>query len=300
MPHRRIAVIGMGMMGGSIGLGVRRKKLPYHVIGIGRNPLKLRRAKNLHACNEFTTSLEEGVRDADFIFICTALSVILPTLEQIAPHLKPGAVVTDIGSVKSRIAEQGQAIMRRARSKAFFVPGHPLAGSEKTGVQSAVPELYKNAAVVLTPLDNVPGPVNKIAAFWKSLGARPLIMKPDVHDILVAQTSHLPHVLSGALSRMVGSLQKRDPNTKKLLAGSFKDMTRISDADPAQWSEISTENLKFLTGAVRSYRDILTQLLASLESGNAPQTEWQKYFSLAKESRAALLGPSQPARNKRD
>jgi len=124
---------------------------------------------------------------------------------------------------------------------------------------------------------------------WRSAGARTIEMKPEIHDILVAQTSHLPHVLAGAFVQLVQSLQKKDPNTSKLLAGSFRDVTRIADSEPRQWAEISRANQKFLVGALKSYRDIVNRVVQRVEASADGLSEWEEFFSSARKSRKTLL-----------
>jgi len=285
---KTVAIIGVGMMGGSLGLALRKRRAPYRIIGVGRNPAKLARAKRLGACHETTTDLERGVRDADIAVLCTAVSRILPFLSRVLPVLKPGAVATDIGSVKSPILDGAAGLSAGAQGRSF-VGGHPLAGSEKTGVQNSSPDLYRGATVVLCPLKRDRAALREVETMWKLCGARTIELEPAVHDILVAQTSHLPHVLSGAFVQMVRSLGKRDPNAKKLLAGSFRDFTRISDSDPRQWAEIASANHNFLAGAVMSYIDILKRTLRETASADEAGSGWRSFFTRSKKARRELL-----------
>ena len=283
----------MGMMGGSVGLAVKKKRLPYRVVGIGRNPSRLNRAKKLGACDEVTTDFKKGVSGADLIIICTNVGEIVSSFKKALPYLKPTAIVTDIGSVKSAVMEGIRNLLSPSPNphppSPAFIGGHPLAGTEKKGVENSKSDLYENTTVVLCPLDDGKPALNALSKFWKSLGARPLVIVPEIHDILVAQTSHLPHVLASALVRQISGLNHKDADTAKLLAGSFRDVTRIADSDPRQWAEISASNLKFLVGAIKSYRDILLSILNKIEGSGNPLGTWESLFREARQSRKELL-----------
>ena len=276
------------MMGGSVGLAVKKNRLPYRVIGIGRNLSRLESAKNSGACDEITTDFGRGIPGADLVLLCTTVGEILPSLKKALPYIKPAATVSDIGSVKSVILEGAGKLLPSGGPA--FIGGHPLAGAEKMGVENAKADLYKNATVVLCPLrDNQKPALDALSKFWQSLGARPLVMAPEIHDILVAQTSHLPHVLGSALVRQIAGLERRDGNAARLLAGSFRDLTRIVDSDSRQWAEISSFNQKFLVGAIKSYRDILLSVLKNMEKSKDPLGDWETFFKEARESRERLL-----------
>ncbi|OGR87398.1 MAG: hypothetical protein A3A86_00200 [Elusimicrobia bacterium RIFCSPLOWO2_01_FULL_60_11] len=285
MAKRTLAILGVGLMGGSIGLAVKKRRLPWRVIGIGRSAARLAAAKRKGALDEFSTDPARAI-EADLVILCSAVSDIVPSFEKIMPHLKAGAWVSDIGSVKSPVMKE----IFDASPEARFVGGHPLAGSEKTGAENARADLYEGATVALCP-----GPsgskagLKVLKGFWESLGAKPLLIEPDIHDILVAQTSHLPHVLAAALARLVSALNGRDARTGRLLAGSFRDMTRIADSDPRQWAEISAANQRFILGALKSYRDILLDLIKKFESPGTGAAEWEDFFSKARAGRRDLL-----------
>lgn len=285
MAKKTLAIFGVGLMGGSIGLAVKKKRLPWRVIGIGRNAARLALAKKKGALDETSTD-PACASGADLVILCTAVSQIVPSFQKIRPHLKTGAWVSDIGSVKSPIMKE----IFDASPEARFVGGHPLAGSEKTGAENSRADLYEGATVALCP-----GPESSktglkiLENFWKSLGARPLAMEPEIHDILVAQTSHLPHVLAASLVRLVSALNSRDIHAGKLLAGSFRDMTRIADSDPRQWAEISAANQKFIIGALKSYRDILLDLIKKFDQPGAGVSDWEDFFSKARAGRREIL-----------
>jgi len=284
-----VAIIGMGMMGASLGKTIKSRGIPYRVLGLGRNSKHLNQAMVLGACDAVTVDLNAGVQEADIVVICTPVDTIPNMVEQILPTLKKTAIVTDIGSVKSTIVE---AINNLSSEKMdfCFIGAHPLCGSEKTGAENFQEDLYKGSTVVLTPLEsNSKEAVGKLKNFWQKVGCKVLVMEPEVHDILVAQTSHLPHVLAGCLVKLIARLQKQDERVKDILAGSFKDMTRICASDPNQWREIVQGNEKFVMGALKSYRDLLTHLISEVEKGIDTSKVWNSHFVEAQQARAELL-----------
>lgn len=281
-----VAIVGVGMMGGSLGRALRRRGKAYRVAGIGRDKSRLAAAKKIGACDETFTDLSQGVKSADIVVLCTPVDLIVSTALKILPSLRPGAVVTDIGSVKSPILQKLDSAFPASRN-VFFVGAHPLAGSEKTGPQNSNPELYEGATTVLCPAPGTPAAQLKLVKdLWRAAGSDTVKMEPEIHDLLVAQTSHLPHVLSGALVQMIQGLARRDKNTPKLLAGSFRDMTRISDSPPEQWAEICGLNRRYVIGALKSYRDILNRIIREAEGGGA---DWLPFFERSSKARSSLF-----------
>jgi prephenate dehydrogenase len=278
MKKPTIAIVGLGMMGGSLGLALKRSGRASCIFGIGRDAKRLQKAKALKICDRVTTDYRTGIQNADLVIICTPVDQIVPSFEKILPFLKPEALVTDIGSVKAPIHSQIH--------HSQFIGSHPMVGSEKTGFENANAHLYEKATVVLCPGDSVkPSVLSVLKKFWQGIGAKGVVMRGDIHDLLVAQTSHLPHVLASALVQLLSHLQKKDSNTSKLLAGSFRDMTRIVDADPEQWAAICSLNQKFLIGSLKSYQDLLNSLIQ--KGGDAKA--WKVFFTQTKNQRRRLL-----------
>ena len=285
MAKRTLAILGVGLMGGSIALALKKKRLPFRILGLGRNARRLAAAKKKKLLDDFSTDLKR-VGEADMVILCTTVGEIVPSFIKIKAFLKPNALVSDIGSVISVIMDG----IFEAAPGARFIGAHPLAGSEKTGFENSRADLYQGATVALCSAPHASAAdLQTMNKFWASLGAKPLAMAPEIHDILVAQTSHLPHVLAAALVRLVSGLNHRDPQAGKLLAGSFRDMTRIADSDSRQWAEISAANQKFILGALKSYRDILLDLLKTFEKPGAGTSEWEQFFSEARAGRKKLL-----------
>ncbi|HOW27073.1 MAG TPA: prephenate dehydrogenase [Elusimicrobiota bacterium] len=251
----RIAIVGVGLMGGSLGLALRRADSSSRLIGIGRHPGRLKKARLHGAIHEWTTDLVAGVRGADIVVLCAPVDDVLPLLRRIAPALKPECLVMDVGSVKGEIS------LKAAKVVASFVGTHPMAGSEKTGVAHAKAGLYRGAVCVLTPTGRTPKKaVLKAQRFWRRVGARPLILRPEVHDRWVAFISHLPHLAAHSLMLTARRVSGGDPRFWSLAAGSFKDMTRVAEADPRQWNAIFRMNKKEVMNASRLFRSVMTDL----------------------------------------
>jgi prephenate dehydrogenase len=256
-----VAIIGVGLIGGSLGQALRRSG-KYRVLGIGRHPARLRRAKRLGAIDQASTDLSDAGR-ARIVVLCPPVDEIVPIFRKILPFLAPGTFVTDVGSVKGPILS-GVAHVK-GRNLIHFVGGHPLAGSHQTGIRSATPELFKGSTCVLVPLGKAP--VGPIAAMWRAVGAQIRVLPAPVHDRAVAMISHLPHVLAHALIQLVAG--RRDRRVLlPLLAGSFRDATRVASSDAEQWSQIFRSNAPNLRAALRVFRRELSELEHALARKN--------------------------------
>jgi prephenate dehydrogenase len=248
-----VAIIGVGLIGGSLGQALRRSG-KYRVVGIGRHAPKLRDAKRRGAVDQFSVRLSD-VSSADIVVLAGPVDTIVPVYQRVLPFLKPGTLVTDVSSVKGAIL---RAIARIPRPDSIeFVGGHPLAGSHRTGVKAAHSRLFKRSTVVLVP--GSPKAITRLKSLWRAAGANVQIMSAPEHDRAVALISHLPHTLAHAL---VHSLAGRKDRRKilPLLAGSFRDMTRVAAADPEQWAQILRANAQPLREALRAFRRELDRI----------------------------------------
>ncbi|MBN1822951.1 MAG: prephenate dehydrogenase [Endomicrobiales bacterium] len=285
---RRIAIIGVGLIGGSLGLALRKKG--WHVTGVGRNRKRLAKAKKLKAVDSFTTDAAEGVKDADIVVICTPVNLIAPFIRKILPFVKKRAVITDAGSAKGRVLREVEKVLKSSEisnlRSVFFVGAHPMAGSERSGVGAAKKDLYRNAGVVITNKTR-PGRagISEVAGMWKKTGAKIVFMDAAKHDRIVASTSHLPHAVAYALSLLASDAVRRDPGARKILAGSFRDMTRIADSDPQDWAKICSYNSKEVGRAIDALIKNLKRIKGSL---NRPG-ELARIFGKGKNARRGLL-----------
>jgi len=262
-----VAIVGVGLIGGSLGMALKSRRLAQTVIGVGRSQERLDMAVALGAIDTGMTDLDEAVRSADIVVLCTTVGHILETLPEALALVKPGALVTDVGSTKG-------AIVRAAAGVARFVGGHPMAGSEQTGVEAATPLLFEEATWAITPTDTTdPAAVTLLERFAQSVGATTLLLSPDAHDAMLAVTSHLPHVLASALMRQAFATQSRHTQTQQLTAGSFNDGTRVAASSPEIWRDVCLSNRDALLQALQAFRGELDTLEAAVESRDATGIE---------------------------
>lgn len=271
MPFQTIAIVGVGLIGGSVGLAVRKQKLAKRIIGIGRKPATLRKAKSLGAVTETTTDLAKGVADADLIIIGTPVDWVVEFTRQVAEHAPAGAIITDVGSTKDAIVagcEQAVAEVNKVRGlrkPIAFVGSHPMAGSEKAGVEFAVADLFRKRTVIVTPTAATPpAALRSIRTFWKKLGAKLVSLSPAEHDEAVAAISHLPHLLASALAADTPA------DCLPLIAGGWLDTTRIAAGNIDLWEQILLANRVHTLQALSRFEKVLSAFRTALEQ-NDPQ-----------------------------
>ena len=253
-----IAVVGVGLIGGSIGLAAVRRKLAGRIIGIGRNEAKLKRAIKLGAISEYATSIAKGVAEADLVVVCTPVDHIVEHATEAISAGKPNAIVTDAGSTK------GSIVAAMTSSGSSFIGSHPLAGSDQTGVEHSREDLFEGRVVVVTPTrKNSDDQVNRLSSFWSSLGSEVLSMSPRAHDAALASTSHLPHVLASALAKATSE------DNLRLTAGGWQDTTRIAAADPELWQQILLDNEKDVLKSIDRFTKVLQMYREAIENRSA-------------------------------
>ena len=241
---QRIAIIGVGLLGGSIGLAVKSRRIASKVIGIGRNPERLELAMRMGAVDAVTTNLEEGCREADLIILALPVKSIIDFLEPVARAASPGALVTDVGSTKASIVDHMQ---RYFDKQTVFIGSHPMAGSEKSGVEHSHADLYCDAVCYITVIPSTPvEAVRRLTEFWQALGSRTMIVRPERHDQLVATLSHLPHFTAVALTKTVHETADDVNLLKSLVGNGFLGTSRIAEGHPGMWSDIAFDNQKNL------------------------------------------------------
>ena len=219
MHFRKITIVGVGLLGGSLGLAIKRRRLADEVAGFVRRVGSLAECKKAKAVDSCTRDLKEAIVDADLIVLCTPLAQVLPLLKEMLPAVKRGAIITDVGSVKTTVVKDLESLT--AKAGAHFIGSHPMAGAEKTGVAAARADLFANAVCVVTPTPRS----NRVALsqteqFWKAVGARVLRLAPELHDELVSRSSHLPHVVAAELASFVLSPER--PKEQALLCANAK------------------------------------------------------------------------------
>jgi len=261
-----VVIAGVGLIGGSIGLGLRQRGLARRVIGYDLDPVVLEAAVGLGAVDEVRLAPGPWLQGVDLVILASPTMTLEPLLSDLAPHLGAATVVTDVGSVKAPIAAQAAALRAEGRFAARFVGGHPMAGSERGGVLNADPALLENAVWVLTPDAGTDGDaLRTVTAFVEGLGARPLEVLPALHDELVATVSHLPYLAAVALTSLIDHGEERA--LKSLLAaGGFRDLTRVASGDPRMSRDMLSVNNAAVTRALRAFRAQLDELEAVLSS----------------------------------
>ena len=233
---QRLAIVGVGLLGGSIALGARAHGLAREIVGIGRDRARLATPLAAGAVDRVTTDLAAGVRDADLVVLAATVLANEQLLAEAWPAVAPAAVITDVGSTKRGIV----AVAERLTGPAAFIGSHPMAGSEKSGYREARADLFQGATVIVTPTEaSEPRAVKGITAFWEALGARVSALDPHTHDRMVAAISHLPHVVAWTL---MDAVARFEPEALAFAARGFKDTTRIAAADPAMWTDILFDN----------------------------------------------------------
>lgn len=275
---KKIAIIGLGLIGGSIGLGLKGKKTHY-IVGIPRREETIAQAIQLGAIDEGTTDHANGVIDADVIFVCTPINLIVPTIKEIAPSLKKGAIVTDVGSSKYEIVSQAEKVMPKGT---YFVGGHPMAGKEIVKLEAAEADLFKNKKWVLTKTSKTSqramGEVGKLVGL---LGGEVIEMETKTHDLVVAAISHMPLAIAAALVNTVADQPEKDLMAKVASSG-FRDTTRIASGDPILGVDMFTTNKKAVLKMISAFKKSLSNLEKTIKAGETQkivaELEKAKYF----------------------
>jgi prephenate dehydrogenase len=258
-----LTIVGVGLIGGSIGLAARQRKLARRVFGVCRSDAAMARAISAAAIDSGFTSCDAAVSESDLIIFCTPVDQIAAGILSAALHCRPGTIITDTGSTKSAIV---RAVETAMPSGVPFVGGHPLAGSEKNGVEHADARLFQDRVTVLTPTQCTDaGALQRVSDFWMHLGARACTMSPEDHDRAMALTSHLPHLLAAALAGVLPE------ELRGLAASGFRDTTRIAAGDPSLWTPILSQNRGAVLDAITAFKDRLDLFQQALHNDEGGQ-----------------------------
>lgn len=277
----RLAIIGVGLIGGSLARALRQKKACGHIIGYGRNTTHLQTAVTLGVIDDYSLTVASAVRDADVVVLATPLNTTEPLLRAMRSYLSVDAIITDVGSSKGSVVDAARSTLDDFFPR--FVPGHPIAGKEKSGVEASDAGLFVSHRVILTPLPETSvQALEKITGMWELTGAEVVHLDVEKHDEILAATSHLPHMLAYALVDCLAGMQERD-EIFRFAAGGFADFSRIASSNPQMWHDICFANRKQLLNVLDTFNEYLNEIKAAIK--NEKSDKLLEIFTRAKRTR---------------
>lgn len=280
---RKVAIIGVGLLGGSLGLALRQRRLAECVHGYVRRDTSLVECRAAGAVDDVRTDLSAVVSGAELVVLCTPIGQMGALLAEACAELDPGVIVTDVGSVKAGVVAEAEPLCRQASAR--FIGSHPMAGSEKTGVRAAQAQLFEGAVCVVTPTPRSdPAALAQLETLWRAVGMQVIRLAPDVHDALVAHTSHLPQAVAASLAGLVLD-PASPPEQARLCAGGFRDGTRIASGSPEMWRDIFLANRSPVVEAIDAFIERLRLLRQAIGAGDAAAIA--AFLRTAKERRDA-------------
>lgn len=283
---QRLCIIGVGLIGGSLALALKQADACQEVVGCGRSVDNLKRAVERGAIDHFDTDAAVAVRGADMVVLAVPLGSIASVLRRMRGHLSADTVITDVGSVKGSVVRAAQEVF--SMPPTHFVPAHPIAGGEQTGVEAADPALFIDHRVILTPLDNTnPQAVEKVTEMWEATQAEVVRMDVQQHDAVLAATSHLPHMLAYVLVDTLARLPY-EQDVFRFAAGGFRDFTRIASSDPVIWHDICMANREALVKALERFEGELEALKEAIRREDSSFIT--RVFTHAKQARDGVQG----------
>ena len=242
--HKEITIIGPGLIGASLGLALKRKKICKKIIGIDTSKQNLREAYSIKAIDEKREKIDKRIKKSSVIFICTPVSLINKIIYELSDYTEKNQIISDVGSVKNIFERK---TLKFNNKKFSLVPGHPIAGTEHSGAKNAFNNLFRDKWCILTPISNNKKPIRIISEIWKGVGMKVATMKVNEHDKIMSITSHLPHLIAFTIVGTAFNLNIKKKNELiNFAAGGFKDFTRIGSSDPKMWTDIFLKNKEFL------------------------------------------------------
>ena len=276
-----VAVFGVGLIGGSLAKSLKKSGIASHIIGVGRAMVNLQKAKDTGAIDEIQVDPVQAARDADLIVLATPVNTIADLIRVIVPAMSKEKVLTDVGSVKYGIVRSARQALGNHIGQ--FVPGHPVAGKEKSGIDAASGDLFENHKVILTPLpETSPDAVDLVQKMWESTGAHVKNMPVEDHDRVLSVTSHLPHILAYVMMDFLSNSPDRS-SCYEMTAGGFYDFTRTASSDPEMWRDISLMNSDCLTKHIQEYQEKLEEVACMIRNMDGKSIE--DLFVSAKQAR---------------
>ena len=263
----RVALIGIGLIGSSLAHAMRKQKLAGEITGYARSEATRAKALELGLVDRIFPSAAEAVKDADLVILCSPVGTYAALAEGIAPALKPGAILTDVGSVKGAVVKD---VLPHVPPGVHFIPGHPIAGTEQSGPESGFAELFINRWCIITPLPEAdPKAVERLAEFWRACGSNVEVMTPEHHDLVLAITSHLPHLIAYNIVSTAADLEEvTSSEVIKYSAGGFRDFTRIAASDPTMWRDVFLNNKDAVLEMLGRFSEDLSALQRAIRWGD--------------------------------
>ena len=263
----RLALIGTGLIGGSIARAARASGAAKTIVATARSPETRKRIRELGFADQVTETNAEAVRDADLIIVSIPVGASGPVAKEIAPSLKPGAIVSDVGSVKGSVVRDMAPFIPEG---VHFIPAHPVAGTENSGPDAGFAELFVNRWCILTPVQGTEEPaVETLRAFWEKIGANVQVMTPEHHDLVLAITSHLPHLIAYTIVGTANELgEVTESEVLKFSAGGFRDFTRIAASDPTMWRDVFLHNKDAVLEMLGTFNEDLSKLTRAIRRGD--------------------------------
>jgi len=281
----RLAIIGVGLIGGSLSLALKEVGAVGEVVGCGRGKPNLEKALELGVVDRYTRDPVEAVKGADVVFLATPVKTLADVTKELLPGLKPGAIITDGGSVKGAVAASIEPLMPDG---IHFVPGHPIAGTEKSGAEAAFPTLYRGKRCILTPTENTnTDALALVEKMWQLAGSDVVQMPLEKHDRVLAAISNLPHMVAYSLVNAIGSYDHYEENILEYSAGGFRDFTRIASSDPTMWRDIAETNREGLLEMMEQFETFFAELKADVAEGSGEKLF--EFFLRSKQLRDAIL-----------
>jgi len=282
----KLTIIGVGLIGSSLSLALKQAGAVGQVTGFGRNQQNLARGIELGVLDNFADSIEASVSDADVIVVAVPLGAMRQVFAELKPAIKQGVIITDVGSAKGSVVTAARAELGALFPR--FVPGHPIAGTEKSGVEAGFASLYQKRRVIMTPLPQTDqDAISVIDEMWRHCGAIIEYLSVEHHDKVLAATSHLPHMLAYALVHQLSNLNDHE-EIFRYASGGFRDFTRIASSDPVMWRDVCISNGDALVNLIEQYQQELDRVKAAINAEDAD--ELLRLFGRAKSERDSLIG----------
>ena len=287
---RRVALIGIGLIGSSLAHAMRRKELAGEITGFARSEATRAKARDLGLVDAVFPSPGGAVEDADLVILCSPVGTYAALAAEIAPALKPGAILTDVGSVKGAVVRDVEG---HVPPGVHFIPGHPIAGTEQSGPESGFAELFINRWCILTPLPGADTQaVEKLSEFWRGCGSNVEIMTPEHHDLVLAITSHLPHLIAYNIVSTAADLEEvTSSEVIKYSAGGFRDFTRIAASDPTMWRDVFLNNKDAVLEMLGRFSEDLSALQRAIRWGDGDTLF--NIFSRSRQIRRGIIAAGQ-------